>query len=263
MTTSYNIDRDVSTPEGLQTVVEICDFFRENRLKVGESVFVPDFPAEHMTVLTASLLTYHLVPIYTPADSVYGGKGVRVHNLSDVKRLSGSLSGEKIEQRAEGDWVALRNGASKWNKRISKWFGFDITSKTFAWSEVDRKVLVLDDVSEIGDNCYEITPHFAFLFMSDAGDDYKGGDNAPIPAARARKHDINTWVGVKQRVWAYAPTRDEVKQYNSRSEQDSDAYRFGEGEPGFEDAPLYAWLGYNAAKAYNAVSDDPYDLEDL
>ena len=264
--TTYNIDRDVPTPEGMQAVVEVCNFFRDNRLKVGESVFVADFPVEHLTVLTASILTYHLVPIYTQADSVYGGKGVRIHSLSDVKGLSGAFAtGEKIEQRVVGDWKAIRSGSNKWNERISVWFGFDITKKVFAWSETKNQVLVYDDASSIGSGEYEITPHSAFVYMSDAGVDYRAGEAKPQPASKSREHDINTWVGFKQRVWAYSSTQNKVVQYNSRSEQDGDARRLNSGKPGFEDAPLYAWLGYNAALAYASAVDvkDNYDLGDL
>ena len=71
--------------------------------------------------------------------------------------------------------------------------------------------------------------------------------------------DLNVWVGFKQVVWNYNVIDDVVKEFSTLSDADYEVSAKGVNTT-FEDAPLVAWLAYNAAKQYNKPK---YDLDDL
>ena len=141
---------------------------------------------------------------------------------------------------------------------------------------MNKRVEVLDltannvpDYEPFGDK-YIIDPITALSFMSDAGQHYRNGMKEPKPSTLDKQHItyMNVWVGFKQAVWLYSVNDKTVLEFNSHT--DADYYMNAKGVGfKFEDAPLIAWLGYNAAQAYKnnstPVNNTPSadELDDL
>ena len=95
--------------------------------------------------------------------------------------------------------------------------------------------------------------------MCKEGEHYRNGKDEPTPASSVELDSLNVWVGFNQLVWNYNVTDDVVKEFSTRSNSDYEVSAKGVSAT-FEDAPLVAWLAYNAAKQYNKPQ---YDLDDL
>ena len=99
-----NYDSNVQLPEIAVTVANVAEHLRNHRLDGDQSLFLENFPLEHLSVLNSAIVAGYNVGIYTKADPVFGGAGVRIFSIS-----------EKIEQRKEGDWTATRNNKPKYD----------------------------------------------------------------------------------------------------------------------------------------------------
>lgn len=274
-----NYDIDAALPDCADVIYAAYKHLLDNPPKANESLFLPDFPLGSLAALNATLITMSLVGVYTQADSVFGGAGVRIYVSSVFKSSkldTPQPTTETPPKRSVGDWTAIRKPDDVWIKRVSEWFGFDIyDDAAFLWDKVGKKVEVLDLTADnvppyepFGDK-YRIDPITAMSFMSDAGQHYCNGMKEPKPSTLDKQHItyMNVWVGFKQAVWLYSVNENAVLQFGSHA--DADYYMNSKGvDFKFEDAPLIAWLGYNAAQAYKAqqtpaetVNNTPSDAE--
>lgn len=274
-----NYDIDAALPDCADVIYAAYKHLLDNPPKANESLFLPDFPLGSLAALNATLITMSLVGVYTQADSVFGGAGVRIYVSSVFKSSkldTPQPTTETPPKRSVGDWTAIRKPDDVWIKRVSEWFGFDIyDDAAFLWDKVGKKVEVLDLTADnvppyepFGDK-YRIDPITAMSFMSDAGQHYRNGMKEPKPSTLDKQHItyMNVWVGFKQAVWLYSVNENAVLQFGSHA--DADYYMNSKGvDFKFEDAPLIAWLGYNAAQAYKAqqtpaepVNNTPSDAE--
>lgn len=244
-----NYDSNVQLPEIAVTVANVVEHLRNHRLDGDQSLFLENFPIEHLSVLNSAIITGYNVGIHTKADPVFGGAGVRIFSIAAIKS-------EKIEQRKIGDWTATRNGGSVWKERIGKWFNHTLDEMAFYWNKAEKRVEVLY-ADEGSDDCYAIAPSTAFAFMCEQGKPYRNGKDEP--ASNTELDNLNAWTGFKQVVWNYNVTDDVVNEFSTRSDADYEVSAKGVNTT-FEDAPLVAWLAYNAAKQYNKPK---YDLDDL
>ena len=266
-----NYDSNVQIPEIAVTVANVAEHLRNHRLDGDQSLFLENFPIEHLSVLNSAIIAGYNVGIYTKADPVFGGAGVRIFSIAAIKS-------EKIEQRKIGDWTATRNGGSVWKERIGKWFNHTLDEMVFRklgnteqfwfnhtldemafyWNKTDKCVEVVP-ADEGNDDWFIIAPSVAFAYMCEQGKPYRNGKDEPSPASNTELDNLNAWTGFKQVVWNYNVTDDVVKEFESYSDADYEVSAKGVNTT-FEDAPLVAWLAYNAAKQYNKPK---YDLEDL
>ena len=90
-----NYDSNVQLPEIAVTVANVAEHLRNHRLTGDQSLFLENFPIEHLSVLNSAIIAGYNVGIYTKADPVFGGAGVRIF----------SIASEKIEQRNGSDVV--------------------------------------------------------------------------------------------------------------------------------------------------------------
>lgn len=271
---SYDVDADL--PDSADVIYAAYKYLLDNPPKPNESLFLPDFPLGSLAALNAAVITMSLVGVYTQADSVFGGAGVRIYVSSVFKQPPKSDPKPNVETpptRSVGDWNAVRKPDNVWIGRVSEWFGFDIYDDAiFLWDKVDKHVEVSDltannvpDYEPFGDK-YVIDPITALSFMSDAGRHYRNGMKEPKPSTldKQRITYMNVWVGFKQAVWLYSANDKTVLEFKNHS--DADYYMNAKGAGfKFEDAPLIAWLGYNAAQAYKnnstPVNNTPSNAE--
>ena len=247
-------DAGVDYPVTTSAIAEIAQQLQDKRLGKGESVFIPEFPLEHASALNSALITGMNVAFYTNADSVYGGKGVRIYSLHDIKNSI------KDEPRLKADPVASKSNSDTWERRIEKWFGFELDDAAFFWDSKAQKVFVVvkEDEPDFSpaEHQYRIGLVSAFAWMSDAGSEYRGSTSEPPEPTHFTNYEmpqINVWQGVKQVIWMYDATVDVVSEHSDYKTAMEYTTRF-DVEHQFEQAPLIAWLAYNAAK--NFVNDD-------
>lgn len=243
-------DSGVAYPTTTSAIANIAQQLQDKRLGKGESVFIPDFPMEHTSALNSALITGMNVAFYTNADSVYGGKGVRIYSLHDIKNSI------KDEPRLKADPVASKSNSDALQRRIEKWFGFELKDVAFFWDSNAQKVFVAHKEDEPNfspaEHQYRIGLVSAFAWMSDAGSEYRGSTAEPPKPTHFTNYDlpqINVWQGVKQVVWMYDETDDVVTEH--RDYQAAMKYTTSfDVEHQFEQTPLIAWLAYNAAKSF-------------
>lgn len=249
-----NYDSNVQIPEIAATIANVAEHLRNHRLDGDQSLFLENFPIEHLSVLNSAIIAGYNVGIYTKADPVFGGAGVRIFSIAAIKS-------EKIEQRKVGDWAATRNGGNVWKERIGKWFNHTLDEMAFYWNKANKcvEVLYADEGNSVADDWFIIAPSVAFAFMCEQGTPYRNGKDEPRPAINTELDNLNAWTGFKQVVWNYNVTDDVVKEFKSYPDADYEVSAKGVSAT-FEDAPLVAWLAYNAAKQYNKPK---YDLDDL
>lgn len=272
-----NYDIDAALPDCADVIYAAYKHLLDNPPKANESLFLPDFPLGSLAALNATIITMSLVGVYTQADSVFGGAGVRIYVSSVFKSSKLDTPKPSVEtppKRTVGDWTAIRKPDDVWIERVSAWFGFDIyEDAAWFWNNDSKQVDIVwfDDEPnyEPHANQYLIDPITAMSFMSDAGQHYRNGMKEPKPSTLDKQHItyMNVWVGFKQAVWLYSVNENAVLQFDSHA--DADYYMNSKGvDFKFEDAPLIAWLGYNAAQAYKAqqtpaepVNNTPSDAE--
>lgn len=247
-------DAGVAYPASTSAIAEIAQQLYDKRLGKGESVFIPDFPLEHTSALNSALITGMNVAFYTNADSVYGGKGVRIYSLHDIKNSI------KDEPRLKADPIASKSSSDAWQRRIEKWLGFELEDAAFFWDSKAQKVFVVTKENEpnfmSAEHQYHIGLVSALAWMSDAGSEYRGSAAEPPKPTHYTNYEmpqINVWQGVKQVIWMYDATDDVVTEHDDYQAAMQYTTRF-DVEHQFEQAPLIAWLAYNAAK--NFVNDE-------
>nr|DAX24929.1 MAG TPA: hypothetical protein [Caudoviricetes sp.] len=243
-------DAGVGYPASTSAIAEIAQQLQDKRLGKGESVFIPEFPLEHTSALNSALITGMNVAFYTNADSVYGGKGVRIYSLHDIKNSI------KDEQRFKADLVASKSASNTWKCRIEKWFGFELDAAAFFWDGKAQKVFVAtkedDPDFSPAEHQYRIGLVSAFAWMSDAGSEYRGSTAEPPKPTHFTNYEmsqINVWQGVKQVVWMYDATDGVVSEHSNYQTAMEHTTSF-DVEHQLEQAPLIAWLAYNAAKDF-------------
>ena len=253
-------DSGVACPPTTSAIAKIAQQLQDKRLGKGESVFLPEFPLEHVSALNSALITGMNVAFYTNADSVYGGKGVRIYSLHDIKNSI------KEEARLAGDSAASKSTSDTWKRCIEKWFGFELESVKFFWDGKTQKVFVIPEQDDPyfapAEDQYQIGLVSAFAYMSDAGSNYRGSTAEPPKPTHFTNYEmpsINVWQGVKQVIWMYNATDDVVTEHSDYKAAMEYTARFG-AEYVFEQAPLIAWLAYNAAKGF--VNDVPLPPEE-
>ena len=271
-----NYDVDAALPDCADVIYAAYKHLLDNPPKTNESLFLPDFPLGSLAALNAAIITMSLVGVHTQADSIFGGAGVRIYVSSAFKnphKAHPQSNTEMPPERNVGDWTAIRKPINTWQQRVSEWFGFDIVEDAAWFWNTDRKqveVIRFEDEPNYTPlpNQYPINPVTAMSFMSDAGKHYRNGISAPLPMNDISMPRMNVWVGFKQVVWLYSVSENIVLQFNSHT--DADYYMNAKGVGfEFEDAPLIAWLGYNAAQAYKnnptPVNNTPSadELDDL
>lgn len=242
MKTTY--DKNATMPDISKRIAEAYQTLMDKRLGEDESLFLPDFPIEYLSTLNSAIITLFVIGIYTKADSVFGGAGVRIYPSQQFKNA--------IEKRVEDDWIAPRKGKDVWLERIEGWLNIKFDETAFYWNTKTKQVEII--VSENGifpeapKNCYLIEPFIAIAFMTEAGKYYRNGKTEPTEKLDLEANYMNVWVGHNQVVWNYDIAEDVVKEFSSRVNADYEAASKGSkgGEYGFEDAPLIAWLAYNA-----------------
>lgn len=266
--TTMTYDKGVGFPDTAMLIAQIAQQLQESKLGRGESLFVADFPKEQVAVLNSAIITGMNAAFYIHADEIYGGAGVRIWSLHDVKNLC------KEEKRFVGDWQASRATSPVWKERIEKWFGFELNRVQYHWNSKEGRVEVVtcDDEPDFDgpNDWYRIPPATAFAWMCDEGYEYRAGYAEPPKPMASETFDlppVNIWVGFKQVVWSYNVTDDVVKEFASHADADYEMDAKGVNYT-FEDAPLIAWLGFNAAKRYSSshktdVVDTPNQTENV
>lgn len=247
-------DAGVSYPSTTSTIAEIAQQLQDKRLGKGESVFIPDFPLEHTSALNSALITGMNVAFYTNADSVYGGKGVRIYSLHSIKNSI------KEEAHFAADSAASKSNSDTWQRRIEKWLGFELDDVAFFWDSNAQKVFVVHKEGEPdfspAEHQYRIGLVSAFAWMSDSGSEYRGSTAEPPKPTHYTNYEmpqINVWQGVKQVIWMYDKTDDVVTEHSDYTKAMEYTTSF-DVEHQFEQASLIVWLAYNAAK--NFVNDE-------
>lgn len=254
MSIQLSYDAGVGYPASTSAIAEIAQQLQDRRLGKGESVFIPEFPLEHTSALNSALITGMNVAFYTNADSVYGGKGVRIYSLHDIKNSI------KEEACFAGDSAASKSNSNSWKHRIEKWFGFELEGTSFFWDSKAQKVFVVTKEDELdfspAEHHYRIGLVSAFAWMSEVGSKYRSSTAEPPKPTHCTNYEmpqINVWQGVKQVIWMYDATDDVVTEHSNY--QAAMEYTTSiDVNHQFEQAPLIAWLAYNAAK--NFVNDD-------
>ncbi len=241
--------------EVLAKIREVHSMLVINPLAPNQSVFVPNFPAANVSALNQALMHLNHVALYTTADPLFGGIGVRVFRLPVLQHYQAASVYEP--KRIVGDWSATRKPADVWDARISKWFGVDdyISDIIFCWDNKHKMVQMLDAAEmdsagleiEEDEAYYRISPISAFAFMTEAGEHYRNGKSKPPRISDTPADKLNVWVGFNQVVWNYNVTEDVVKEFASQANADSEIHSKG-SKCEIEDAPLIAWLAFNAAK---------------
>lgn len=247
-------DSGVEYPASTSAIAEIAQQLQDKRLGKGESVFIPEFPLEHTSALNSALITGMNVAFYTNADSVYGGKGVRIYSLHDIKNSI------REEQRFKADPVASKSSSNTWQRRIEKWFGFELKDVAFFWDSKALKVFAVHKEDEPdfspAEHQYRIGLVSAFAWMSGVGSEYRSSPAEPPKPTHFTNYEmpqINVWQGIKQVIWMYDATDDVVSEHRDYQAAMEYTTRL-DVEHQFEQAPLIAWLAYNAAKDF--VNDD-------
>ena len=235
-------DKNVGLPDVTKTISDILLQIKEYPLKSGESLFIEDFPVEAIASLCSAIISHYCVAVPTKADSVYGGAGVRIMPLGDLKDMS----------------VQVNKTNDIWYQRVSKWFGVSLDKLAFYWDKKAHMVRVLtadDDDKPTKDMVKIDSLLTAFCFMCEEGKEYRAGYTEPTPAISSRQttNGINVWVGYNQVVWGYDEESDTVQQFGSRADATSHPI----------DAPLFAWLGSKAAAAMHKPAIDADDWTDL
>lgn len=250
MSMNLPYDTDVGYPLTTSAIANIAQQLQDKRLGKGESVFIPDFPLEHTSALNSALITGMNVAFYTNADSMYGGKGVRIYSLHDIKNSI------KDEPRFKADPVASKSNSDTWPRRIAKWFGFELNDAAFFWDSKAQKVFVVikEDEPDFlpAENQYPIGLVSAFAWMSDAGSAYRSSFAEPPKPTHFTNYEmpqINVWQGVNQVIWMYDETADIVTEHSDYQAAMRYTTSF-DVEHRFEQAPLIAWLAYNAANSF-------------
>ena len=233
-------DKNVGLPDVTKTISDILLQIKECPLKSGESLFIEDFPVEAIASLCSAIISHYCVAVPTKADSVYGGAGVRIMPLGDLKDMS----------------VQVNKTNDIWHQRVSKWFGVSLDKLAFYWDKKAHMVRVFtaDDKPTTKGMVKIDSLLTAFCFMCEEGKEYRAGYTEPTPAMTSWQstNGINVWVGYNQVVWGYDEESDTVQQFSSRADATSHPI----------DAPLFAWLGSKAAAAamYTPAIDDWTDL---
>lgn len=259
-----NYDSNVALPEIAVTIATVAQQLRDKPLANNQSFFLENYPLEHLPALNSAIMAGYNTGVYTKADPIFGGAGVRIFSIGVLNKPNNV----GVEQRTEGDWTAPRNGVSVWDKRITKWFGYELGEMAFYWNKDKQQVEVVTidgDASVLQKcDCYQIEPQTAFAFMCEQGKHYRNGLKEPTPAQDLKRDNASMiWVGFKQVVWNYNVTDDVVKEFSNRADADYEVSSKGIKYQ-FEDAPLVAWLAYNAAKVYKTPKSEPtYDVDDL
>lgn len=264
MLNKMTYDTNAALPDVALQIAHIAHQLNEKPLDNGESLFIENFPLEALPTLCSAIMAGYVTAIPTKADSVYGGAGVRIVHLGDLKNMAKSqinaakqpINAPKPPIRKEGDWTATRNSVDVWYERIGKWFNNSLHDMAFVWNSDKRCVEVLTEQDNpnpvIPEHWYVIhNPVVAFSFMCDEGENYRAGKDAPQKqdAADYNPDNLNVWVGYKSCVWNYNEVTDTVQQFDNRS--DADYHMNSVGIHGkFEDAPLLAYLGFKAAEIY-------------
>lgn len=89
-----NYDLNVQLPEIAATIANVAEHLRNNSLGNNQSLFLENFPVEHLSALNSAIVAGYNVGICTKADPVFGGAGVRIFSISAIKS-------EKIEQQTD------------------------------------------------------------------------------------------------------------------------------------------------------------------
>lgn len=97
------MDKNTPLPEVQSKIAEVCDFVKNNKMSKGDSFFIEDFPVHHISLLASALISYHLAPVYTEADIIFGGRGVRVYSLTDIKFETSPASVQDNDMLNEDD----------------------------------------------------------------------------------------------------------------------------------------------------------------
>ena len=233
-------DKNVGLPDVTKTISDILLQIKEYPLKSGESLFIEDFPVEAIASLCSAIISHYCVAVPTKADSVYGGAGVRIMSLGDLKDVS----------------VKADKTKDIWYQRVSKWFGVSLDELVFYWDKKARTVRVFPAEDKPAKGMVKIDSLLtAFCFMCEEGKEYRAGYTEPTPAMSSGQssNGINVWVGYNQVVWGYDEESDTVQQFSSRADATSHPI----------DAPLFAWLGAKAAAMYKPAIDADDDWTDL
>jgi hypothetical protein len=260
-------DKSIPMPEIAGVIADVAEHLRTNRLGKDESLFIPDFPFDQLPALNAAILSGFNVGFCVQSDAVFGGRGVRIWPMYALRDIGTPM---QLEQRKVGDWTATRAPMKVWADRFAKWFGYALNDLKFYWY-LGKVVMIVRNESgvfEVPPSGYELGLYHALAFAEGNVEHYINDRKTPdkLEAVDDWLPYINTWVGVKQVVWMYNVTDDSVHEFENRSMADYEMDATGI-KAMFEDAPLIAWLAYNATHngntipVYESVSES--DLEDL
>lgn len=262
---TMNYDTDIMLPEIATLIANVAEQLRNKQMDNTQSLFLENFPIEHLPVLNSVIITCYNVGVYTKADPLFGGAGVRIFPIGALKKQA-NVKTEVIEKRKYKDWTATRNGLDAWKERIGNWFGTPLDEMAFYWNKTEKQVEVLfaEEQTEIKDDWFAIAPQTAFTYMCEQGKHYRNGTSEPTPTDDTELTNWNVWVGFKQVVWNYNVTEDVVNEFHCHADAD-DAMAAKGIKYTFEDAPLIAWLAYHSAIAFKqkAPPEQTYDLDDL
>lgn len=156
----WQIDKHERMCENAELIREIAHQLHIMRPTAGESVFIPDFPLEAVASLNSALAANYLMSVYTKADAVYGGAGVRIYNITEMRVI-------KTEQGL----------MSISDKLVYDLLGIVLAHKKFY--AVGEKVQICDKTAPPPNNAREIGRNTAFLFLSEGGAPYRGKMTAP------------------------------------------------------------------------------------
>ena len=79
-------DDNVALPEIAATIASVAERLRDTRLGNDQSLFLENFPLEHLSLLNSAIIAGYNVGVYTKADTLFGGAGVRIYPITAIKR---------------------------------------------------------------------------------------------------------------------------------------------------------------------------------
>ena len=81
-----NYDTDIMLPEIATLIANVAEQLRNKQMDNTQSLFLENFPIEHLPVLNSVIITGYNVGIYTKADPLFGGAGVRIFPIGALKK---------------------------------------------------------------------------------------------------------------------------------------------------------------------------------
>lgn len=213
-----NYDVNVPIPDIAYKIAEIAETLRVNALGVAQSFWIPNFPLEHLPALNSALVAGYNVGVYTKADALCGGEGVRIYPLTTLKAAGVNPSFGSIETfiinllgfKPRPTW---HNGSVVW---------------------------------EGGSEGYPITLLDALIYGHPLGEPYRTDDTPTSKRDKVARSNVPTWTGRGGGKWImHGNTVEECADADAQIKRRDELKAQGITAMF---VPLEVWLAYNIAQ---------------